>query len=877
MNTQLSKRPSDPEEPHSNKSWIQAFLSRGSVQVTLLAIFGAATLAIALLGQHIAPFEIAGDKLYPSDAETEESLLDVVSEERPADTVGGAASRDVRVTHTFEYIQLRDSDISQRRQDAWETVLPIWVHDQTVMYELYQPIRTAFDRARGSVCNEAINHQNEIADRAASDDEPELSEEEKRKLDEVNNDAINRCVQRGLEPDQLSEKQRVAFTCDDRMRKNIRDALKIDEFTKEQCAGFAKAGLTNEFRSALSNHVEDLMFQNIVESKAVLTALKESLDPRQSSNAQGFELRKKRHRSTDEDDEGYSSEIVYNIDGYVTLDEARRAAQENADDRLEEKWSDVEAASIRAIAAQLLRANTFHDEASTLEARRAAAGRKFNRHETVTYRRGQTLLTEGETIEQEHAEIINQMNVTAPRIVKPIWQIITLALLLLIVTLTLRSISSEQKSEWSTRDITMMGLVLLLHIALIRAGFELSSRWLIDDKPLAAAAILAALPYGAGALVVKSLTSSRNAFAFTAVASVLVAAMSGYDITWFGVSLIAGTIGASSLRALEKRSSVVRAAGFASLASAGLIAAFGASGLIYNGGPIILVIVAAAAGAFLLTALMALALPTLIEFTFRYTTRSTLLELTNDDHPLRRKLQQAPGTLAHSLAVANLTADACKEIGANALLARVGCTFHDIGKLRAPGYFGENLPEHNPHDELTARESAQRIIAHVKDGVEEAKQYGLPSEVIDFIQMHHGTMLVRHFYNVTCGIEGTENVDQTDFQYPGPLPNTKETGICLMADGIEAMVRAMPDKSPENIEKVVQEKIKEIRDEGQLIDSGLTFREVRIVEESLIKDLCNMHHKRPVYAKAPEVKPEDDAKDDATATNAPTLAPEPSE
>lgn len=852
MNTQLSKRPSDAEDAYNHKSWVQSFLSRRSVQVTLLAVFGAATLAIALVGQHIEPFEIAGDELFLPDSEVESLPLDVAPEERPADTVGGAASREVRITHDFEYIQLRDSDISQRRQDAWETVLPIWIHDQTIMLNLYEPIRSAFHRARRSVCNEAINHQNEIAERTATDEEPDLSDKEKRKLDEANKEAINRCVQRGLEPDQLTEKQRIAFTCDERMRANIRDALKIEKFTEEQCTGFAIAGLTNEFRSALSNHVEDLMFQPIVESQSALTALEHAVDPSRSSSAQGFELRKLTHRSTDEEDEGYAFEIVHNIDGYTTLDDARRIAQENTDDRLDDQWSDAEAASIRAVAAQLLGANTFHDEESTLEARRAAAGRKFNRHETITYRRGQTLLREGETIDQEHAEIINQMNVTAPPIVKPIWQVITLALLLLLVTLTIRSVSSEEKSEWSTRDITMMGLVLLLHIALIRAGFEMSGRWYSDDKPLAAAAILAALPYGAGALVVKSLTSSRNAFAFTAVASVLVAAMSGYDITWFSVSLIAGIFGAASLRALEKRSSVVRASAFASVASAGLIAAFGAGGLIYNGGPIILLIVAAAAGAFLLTALMALALPTLIEFTFRYTTRSTLAELNSDDHPLRRKLQQAPGTLAHSLAVANLTADACKQIGANALLARVGCTFHDIGKLRAPGYFGENLPEHNPHDELTARESAQRIIAHVKDGVEEAKKHGLPSEVIDFIQMHHGTTLVRHFYNVTCNNEGTENVDPKSFQYPGPLPNTKETGICLMVDGIEAMVRAMPDKSPEAIAKVVQGKIKESRDEGQLIDSGLTLREIQIVEDSLISSLRNMYHQRPVYAKAPK-------------------------
>lgn len=856
MTTELVQRPSDSDSTSNKKNALQAFLSMRPVQVALLVIFGAATLAIALFGQHIKPFHISEEGPHTLAAEDDSSETIVGSETRPADTVGGVASRDVRATHTFEYIQLQDSDIGQRRDEAWKTVLPIWTYDETVMFGLYQPIRRAFARARLSVCNEAVG-QIETADRAADDDGEALSEQEIQALQDEHRTAISACRRSGLDDKQLSDKKRVELICSDRIRDNVREILQITELDKKHCAAFAKAGLTNEIRSALSNHVEDLMFQHIVEDETTLATLRRTVDPSLSSNARGFELRKKGFEADEQGENDYNSEIILNIDGYLPLQDARRAAREPIDDRLSEKWSDAEAAAIRAVAAELLRPNTFYDEKSTVEARQAAAGRKFNQHETTTYRRGQALLFEGDTITQEDAEIINQMNVTAPRIVKPIWQVITLALLLLIITLTIRSVSSEQKTEWSTRDITMMGLVLLLHIALLRAGFEISKHWYVDNKPLAAAAVLATLPYGAGALVVKSLTSSRNAFAFTAIASVLVAAMSGYDITWFGVSLIAGVFGAASLRALEKRSSVVRASALASVASAALIAAFGASGLIYQGGPLILVIVAAAFGAFLLTALMALALPTLIEFTFRYTTRSTLAELNSDDHPLRRKLQQAPGTLAHSLAVANLSADACKAIGANALLARVGATFHDIGKLRAPGYFGENLPVHNPHDDLTARESARHIIAHVADGVEEARKAGLPNEVIDFIRMHHGTMLVRHFYNVTCNLEGTENVDPKDFQYPGPLPNTKETGICLMVDGIEAMVRAMPDQSPEKIAEVVKAKIKDSRDEGQLIDSGLTLREIQIVEDSLIKSLCNMYHRRPVYAKAPEENADD--------------------
>lgn len=855
--------------PNSLKHRLQRFLGRRSVQIALVVVMGAITLAIALFGRYIEPYYLLDDtdaSRHADAADDPTASVIFADDARPQDTVGGKASRDVYVTHTFKYLSLEDADIRKQQEDAWRAVAPIWRYDQSLNFELYNNLYYAFQRAREHLCPKVLLASEDID---ALDLNADGSSAKARAIikDFQGNKAYRDCVKLGLRHDKLTEAQHAELVCDDRLRKNFRKNLGIATFEEEDCNAFVQTGLSNELRNTLQGHIDDMMSQYIVADDDAMQRLQAAVAP--NAQNRGFVLVRSIDDNEGENDDeqvqdprARQREPITSLDGFYTLEEAQEFALESEEPTNEDNSNKAEIQALQSVAAQLLRPNTFYDKDATENARKAAAGRKYNRHEITTYHRGELLLARGERIGLEHAQIINQMNVTAPRIVNRYWEAFGLAVLLFLTALGVWTASSEERHTWATRDLTMMGLVLMLQIALVRIGFELSNQSLADGKSsLQAIAILAALPYSAGALVVKSLTSSRNAFAFTAISGVLVAAISGYDLTWISVALLSSIIAASTLRAVEKRSSIVRAAGLGALTTAAVILALIAVGHLGEGGVKSILLISAAGAGFLLTSVIGLGLPTLLEFTFRYTTRSTLLELLNDEHPLRAKFHKAPGTLAHSLAVADLTSTACREIGANALLARVGATFHDVGKLRAPGYFGENNPTHNPHDECDARESARRIIDHVIHGVEDAKKYGLPKEVIEFIQTHHGTMLVQHFYNVTCEAEGTENVDVQDFRYPGPLPQTKETGICLMADGVEAMVRAMPDKSPENIERVVRKKIAAVRVEGQLTESGLTLQEVQIVEDSLIEQLCNMHHKRPTYAKAPK---------DADTKDAPT-------
>lgn len=239
----------------------------------------------------------------------------------------------------------------------------------------------------------------------------------------------------------------------------------------------------------------------------------------------------------------------------------------------------------------------------------------------------------------------------------------------------------------------------------------------------------------------------------------------------------------------------------------------------------------------------------LFEKLFKVTTEVSLLELNNNNHPLLKDLMvKAPGTFQHSLQVANLAEAASSAIGANALLARVGALYHDIGKSEKPEYFVENQFGDNEHDKLKPRMSALVIKNHVSAGVKMAEEAGLPDVIIDFIRTHHGTSIIKFFFDKAkkAAEKGTE-VREEDFKYDGPLPNTKETGILLLADSIEAASRAMSEPSYQKLENLVGRLIDEKVDEGQLNNCSLTFQDLRIIKENFLNILVGVYHNRIKY------------------------------
>lgn len=239
----------------------------------------------------------------------------------------------------------------------------------------------------------------------------------------------------------------------------------------------------------------------------------------------------------------------------------------------------------------------------------------------------------------------------------------------------------------------------------------------------------------------------------------------------------------------------------------------------------------------------------IIEYVFKIMTPYGLAELA-DSKLLKRLLQDAPGTYNHSLIVSQLVEAAAEAIGANPLLARVGTMYHDIGKLLRPMFFVENQSFYgidNPHNNCTPRFSKMLITAHPKDGIELAKEYKLPQVIHNFINQHHGTSLVSYFYKEALKEEGEENVNEEQFRYPGPKPNTKEVAILMIADAVESAVRAAKNPSNEEIDAIISKIIKERLNDGQLDDSPLTLKDLKIIAETFSRMLRGMHHKRIKY------------------------------
>ncbi len=257
----------------------------------------------------------------------------------------------------------------------------------------------------------------------------------------------------------------------------------------------------------------------------------------------------------------------------------------------------------------------------------------------------------------------------------------------------------------------------------------------------------------------------------------------------------------------------------------------------------------AVAGSAVVSMLLAFALAPVVEMVFGYTTRFRLMELLNLEQPLLRDLMlNAPGTYHHSLIVSNMVEAGAKEVGANALLCKVAALYHDIGKTGKAGYFIENqLAGENPHDRLTPSMSALVLISHAKQGMELAEQHHLGKEVTDIIRQHHGTGLIRYFYEKARQQAEGPAPKIEDFSYPGPRPQSREAAIVMLADAVEASSRTLKDPSPTLLRRHIDSIIKGIYADGQLDDADLTFKDLTNLAESFHRVLRGIFHHRIAY------------------------------
>ena len=364
------------------------------------------------------------------------------------------------------------------------------------------------------------------------------------------------------------------------------------------------------------------------------------------------------------------------------------------------------------------------------------------------------------------------------------------------------------------------------------------------------------LPYAMVPIFIRIFMDSRTAFMTHTTMVLICANMLQHPFEFTVVELVAGLVAITSLRELSKRSQLFRTALIITLACVIVNLAFDWTKatalsqidysiynyLIFNG----------------IALLFAYPLLYLIEKTFGFTSDITLIELSNTNSPLLRRMSEiAPGTFNHSIQVANLAGEIANKIGAKAQLVRTGALYHDIGKLANPIYYTENQSGIDPHEMLTDIESAQIIISHVTEGLRMADKEGLPKVIRDFIATHHGLGKTKFFYIRYKNEHPDEPVDDLLFTYPGPNPFTREHACLMMADSVEAASRSLPDYTEQSIRGMVEKIIDTQVAEGYFRECPITFRDIQYAKTVLIEKLKTIYHTRISY---PSEKKEDNIK-----------------
>ncbi len=347
---------------------------------------------------------------------------------------------------------------------------------------------------------------------------------------------------------------------------------------------------------------------------------------------------------------------------------------------------------------------------------------------------------------------------------------------------------------------------------------------------------------------------SRVGFYSTVIITLIVGALRGNDYTFMVINFVAGALSVYTVRDIKNRTQIFRSFIFIFIGYFTTILAFGLERFASINS--ILLEIAFASSNALVSPALTYGLLIFIERIFKITTELTLLELSNYERPLLRELAtKSPGTFSHTLTVSLIAESAAEKIQANVLLTRVGALYHDIGKTIYPQAFIENqIKGENVHDSLKPEESVKMILRHIDEGIELAKLNKLPSEIIDFIPMHHGNSVLSFFYDKAKKIYGEENINIEDYRYKGPKPNSKETTIVMLADSCESAVRSITEPNEVKIKNVVNNIFNLKLEDHQLDVAPITLSDINKIKETFLNVLITQNHKRIKYPKQDEIE-----------------------
>lgn len=509
--------------------------------------------------------------------------------------------------------------------------------------------------------------------------------------------------------------------------------------------------------------------------------------------------------------------------------------------------------ALSAALGQLITSNLRFDKAATEAAQRRA--QEMVQPLIISLKRDQVLLRAGDVVTEEMLPLLERVR-QQQLITRQPQRVMSLLVMVAFVYFALYQVVNRSRSTRLKALTTfwVASTAVLVQVALVRAGLFLASILSAHSDKLLLSnpfALQLAIPFAAGALVLSLLVSSQIALVSALIVSLLVGLMSNQGVIISLFALASSIAAIYSIERYRTRSAITRAI----LIIGGVNILTGMAAMAIANQPLTLRsalggAVCGVIGALLTAGVASIATP-IYESAFNILTDMKLLELSNADHPLLRELAiRTPGTNHHSFIVGTLAEAAAKAIGANPLLARIGCLYHDIGKLAAPKMYIENqMGGPNPHDRVDPRDSVRIITGHVRRGIKMAQEAKLPPQIIDFIPQHHGTRVLSYFYHkakAQAEIRG-EKVNIDDFRYPGPKPQTKEAVILMLSDAAEAAVRSLEEPSAENIRSIIKKITDNIVADGQLDECNVTIREVTAIRESLVNTLIGIYHQRISY------------------------------
>ncbi len=539
--------------------------------------------------------------------------------------------------------------------------------------------------------------------------------------------------------------------------------------------------------------------------------------------------------------------VVQNLLNKPVTDEALPDIYQQAQTQIDSMGYSRTARDIKKLVAiNSLRPNLIYNAEATAEAIQEASNAIQPVQKNI--KAGEIIVRAGDRVTVEQISILEQLGIQRTQSYTS--TLIGAGLFVLLTFWVLIQFLRRYYSDIFKDDRLMLLIGLVFIIILLLTRFLTMIK--ISDNAEINSLVGYLAPVAAGSMLIAILLDNRLAHFLTLVMALYVGLITEGNQLFYGITaFVGGTVGVFQVYRLSQISDLAKSALYVALANIVTIVTLSMIGGSLSWNLILVGILIGAINGILSAILMIGALPYL-ESAFSITSMIKLLELSNPNHfLLKRLLLEAPGTYHHSLMVGNLAEASAESIGANPLLVRVGAYYHDIGKVKRPEYFVENQRGfENPHEKIAPALSALIITSHVKDGLEYARDAHLPEVVNDFIAQHHGNSLTRYFYGRALEEDRDGTISEDSFRYEGPKPQSKEVALVMLADSVEAAIRSLQEPTDAKIREMVKKIIKDKLNDGQLESCDLTFKDLDTITQSFCTILEGMYHKRIEY---PEV------------------------